>query len=168
MGKNYSSYKDGLKELKLETLKNRRELLCIRFAKNCLKNQKMKNMFPLKKNKHTMKIRYERKYQTRKIKTTRLKKSSIPYMTKLLNDENKKKTEILGNDWRKQFFVCYHYICSSELLVHLSHESQTINVLFQISKLDRSRELQIWSGELQIRVLKFWPSNSQVLRSDGC
>ena len=40
-------------------------------------------------------------------------------------------------------------------IVHLSHESQTINVLFQISKLDRSRELQIWSGELQIRVLKF-------------
>ena len=98
MGKNYSSYKNGLKELKLETLKNRRELLCIRFAKNCLKNQKMKNMFPLKKNKHTMKKRYERKYQTRKIKTTRLKKSSIPYMTKLLNDEHKKKTEILGND----------------------------------------------------------------------
>ena len=97
MGKNYTSYKNGLKELKLQTLKNRREVLCIRFAKNCLKNEKMKHMFPLKKTKHIMKKRYERKFQTRRIKTSRLKKSAIPYMTKLLNDEHRKKTEILRN-----------------------------------------------------------------------
>ena len=50
----------------------------------------MKYMFPIKKIKHTLKRRYEIKYQTRKIGT-------IPYMTKLLNYENKKKTKILGN-----------------------------------------------------------------------
>ena len=87
----------GLKELKLEKLEKRREMLCLRFAKNCLKNDKMKRMFPTRKTKHKMKKRYQRKYQTRKIKTKRLKKSALPYMTKLLNDEHEMKERILEN-----------------------------------------------------------------------
>ena len=57
MGKNYSTYKNGLKVLKMDTLEKRRELLCLRFAKNSLKSEKVKNMFPLKKSKHGMKLR---------------------------------------------------------------------------------------------------------------
>ena len=34
----YTTYKQGLKVLKLDTLEKRRELLCLRFAKNCTKN----------------------------------------------------------------------------------------------------------------------------------
>ena len=40
MGKNYSTYKNGLKVLKMDTLEKRRELLCLRFAKNSLKSEK--------------------------------------------------------------------------------------------------------------------------------
>ena len=45
MGNEYTNYKDGLKNLKLQTLEKRRDILCIRFAKNCLKSDKVKDMF---------------------------------------------------------------------------------------------------------------------------
>ena len=97
MGKNYTTYKNGLEDLRLDTLEKRREMLSLRFAKNCLKHEKVKNMFPVKKVKHKMQMRYKRKYDTKKIKTNRMKKSAIPYMTELLNDEYKKKHKILIN-----------------------------------------------------------------------
>ena len=54
MGKSYTNYKEGLKCLILEKLDDRRESLCLKFAKGCLKNEKVKNMFPRKEEKHTM------------------------------------------------------------------------------------------------------------------
>ena len=98
MNKDYTTYNMGLKELKLEKLEKRREMLCLRFAKNCLKNEKMKKMFPIKKIKHKMKKRYQRKFETRKIRTNRLKKSALPYMTRLLNDEHARKQKNIEND----------------------------------------------------------------------
>ena len=97
MGKEYSTYKNGLKILKLESLEKRREALCLRFAKNCLKHEKMKNLFPINTSKHSMKKRKQRKYQTKKHNTKRYKKSSLPYMRNLLNNENAKKNQILEN-----------------------------------------------------------------------
>ena len=41
--------------------------------------------------------RKTRKYLTRKTKTNRMEKSAIPYMTKLLNDEESEKKENNGN-----------------------------------------------------------------------
>ena len=49
------NYKNSLKESNLETLEKRRETLCLKFAQNCLKNEKLKDMFPLKKSKYKMK-----------------------------------------------------------------------------------------------------------------
>jgi hypothetical protein len=40
MGANYENYANGLKVLNIETLDKRRENLCIRFANNCLKNER--------------------------------------------------------------------------------------------------------------------------------
>ena len=42
MGRNYKNYSLSLKALQLDTLKKRRDILSLRFAKNCLKNEKMK------------------------------------------------------------------------------------------------------------------------------
>ena len=44
----YTTYKDGLKKLNIPRLDERRDILCLRFAKKCLKNKKVKNMFPKK------------------------------------------------------------------------------------------------------------------------
>ena len=97
MGNNYSSYKNGLKDLKLDTLEKRRDFLCLKFAKNCLNNEKMKALFPLNKTKHHMKKRKVFKFQLKKIKTKRWNRSALPHMTRLLNDENQRKNKILKN-----------------------------------------------------------------------
>ena len=62
-------YNEALKILKLETLNKRRTNLCLRFAKNCLKNGKMKDLFPVKKYALKMKIRRKRKFKTKKYRT---------------------------------------------------------------------------------------------------
>ena len=97
MGNNYSSYKNSLKDLKLDTLEKRRDFLCLKFAKNCLNNEKMKALFPLNKTKHHMKKRKVFKFQLKKIKTKRWNRSALPHMTRLLNDENQRKNKILKN-----------------------------------------------------------------------
>ena len=38
----YTTYKDVLKKLNIPTLDERREVLCLRFAKKCLKTKKVK------------------------------------------------------------------------------------------------------------------------------
>ena len=85
MGNNYSSYKNGLKDLKLDTLERRRDFLCLIFAKNCLNSENMKDLFPLNKTKHHMKKRKQFKFLLKKIKTKRWKNISIA-----TNDKNVK------------------------------------------------------------------------------
>ena len=97
MGKNYLNYKDSLNELNLQSLEKRRKMLCLKFAKKCLRSKKLKNLFPINKQKHNMITRKKRKYETRKMKTNRLERSAIPYMTKLLNNEELKKKKMIEN-----------------------------------------------------------------------
>ena len=89
LGNNYRSYENGLVCLNIETLEKRRETLCLKFAKNCLKNDKVKQLFPRNNSKHKMKKRkVSKKFKSRRSNTKRYKKSSIPYMINLLNNEN--------------------------------------------------------------------------------
>ena len=74
LGKKYTTYKDGLKLLKIDDLETRRTNLCLSFAKKCVKHEKVKDMFPLKKSKHQMKKRTKRKYQNSRANTNRYKK----------------------------------------------------------------------------------------------
>ena len=94
LGNNYTNYKSGLKLLNLEKLTKRREGLCLKFAKNCLKNDKVKSFFPRAKNKHKMKKRKQKKFKVNQIKTERYKRSAIPYMTNLLNNDAEKRLKI--------------------------------------------------------------------------
>ena len=96
MGKSFKTYKHGLNILNIDTLDKRREKLCLKFAKNCLKNEKVQNLFPLNHAKHKMKKRKNpKKFQVKRPKTERYKKSSVPYMINLLNDEYEKKNSII-------------------------------------------------------------------------
>ena len=63
MDNDYTTYENALHELKMERLEKRREILCLRFAKKCLKNEKVKQIFELNKSKHHMKKRISRKYE---------------------------------------------------------------------------------------------------------
>ena len=87
LGKEYTNYKEGLKKINLENLKDRREQLCLRFAKNCLKNDKVRNIFPKNQTKHKMKKRKTKQFKISSAKTKRYKKSAIPFMVNLLNKD---------------------------------------------------------------------------------
>ena len=97
MGKNYKNYAHSLRELKLDSLEKRRELLSLRFAKNCLRNEKMKNLFPLRKQQHKMDKRKNRKFETKQINTKRYASSALPYLTKLLNIDEENNRKIIRN-----------------------------------------------------------------------
>jgi len=85
MGEQYKSYENSLKELGIESLQNRREKLCLKFARKCVANENTKHMFPLNKKTHHMKTREKETYEVQFANTERLKKSPIIYMQRLLN-----------------------------------------------------------------------------------
>ena len=91
LGKKYLNYQNALKTLNIDNLDKRRGKICLKFANNCLKNEKVKNLFPKSEQKHGMKLRKERKFKTNKNRTERYRKSAIPYMQELLNIEYMKK-----------------------------------------------------------------------------
>ena len=82
----YSSYENALNLLGLETLHDRREALCLSFAKKCLTNQKMKDLFQPNRKIHPMKTRFEEEYEISQANTERLKNSPIIHMQRLLNN----------------------------------------------------------------------------------
>ena len=80
----YSSYEAALKKLNLDSLKDRRNALCLKFAQKCLKNDKTKSMFPLSEENHHY-TRIQEKFKVKHANTDRLKNSAIPQMQRLLN-----------------------------------------------------------------------------------
>ena len=80
----YISYDHALTKVGLESLVERREKLCLKFAKACLKNDNVKDMFPLNDS-IDQDVRDRNKYKVTFANTGRLKDSAIPYMQRLLN-----------------------------------------------------------------------------------
>ena len=85
---NYKNYQHALNLLELDSLENRREFLCLKFAKKSLKNKKMKSVFIPNKKSHEMNTRNEFKFNINNANTTRLQNSPIIYMQRLLNEDN--------------------------------------------------------------------------------
>ena len=75
--KQFTSYKDALKIANMSTLEVRREKMCLKFAKDCLKIDKLKQMFPLNTKDHDMDNRNTKKFKVNHAKTERYFKSSI-------------------------------------------------------------------------------------------
>ena len=87
---NYISYNHALSISGIQALFERREVLCLRFAQSCVKNNQTKYMFPENKSRkaYDVKTRFSEKYMVTQANTERLKSSAIPYMQKLLNSKN--------------------------------------------------------------------------------
>ena len=83
----YVCYDNALELTKLETLEKRREKLCLNFARSCLKNNISSSFFPLNPSISEIQTRDREKYYVQKARTERLAKSAIPYMQRLLNDQ---------------------------------------------------------------------------------
>ena len=91
LGTKYENYEDGLLKVNLETLKDRRTELSKKFAIKCTKsdNIRVSDIFKDRNKLHKMNMRNGEVYKVDYAHTERLTNSSIPYMQRLLNLENK-------------------------------------------------------------------------------
>ena len=80
----YNNYAQALLKCGLDSLVDRRELLCLKFARSALKNENVKDMFPPNLPDST-EIRDREPFKVTFARTDRLKTSAIPYMQRLLN-----------------------------------------------------------------------------------
>ena len=94
LGNRYENYENALELVNLEKLKDRRERLCLIFAKKCLQNEKTADMFPKNKHKSNMQTRKPEEFKVNHANTDRYKNSAIPYMQRLLNDDSKTRTKV--------------------------------------------------------------------------
>ena len=103
IGNNYTNYEDALIKVNLDTLESRRKELCTKFANKSSKslNERAKNMFPRKEKIHQMNKRNEEVFIVNYANTERLKKSSIPYMQRILNCESMLKEESVDRKRKK-------------------------------------------------------------------
>ena len=82
----YIDYESALEVTNLKTLKERRKQLCINFANKCIKSGN-DDIFPL--NTCKLETRSHEKYQVTRATTSRLARSAVPYMQRLLNVDKK-------------------------------------------------------------------------------
>ena len=91
LGDSYRSYKSALQKLEMETLESRRKEICLTFGKKALKSEKFNHWFsPNEESEPLNRTRCDKTKTFHKLKsvqcrTQRYEKSTIPYLTNLLN-----------------------------------------------------------------------------------
>ena len=88
----YRDYESSLIKLNLESLELRRNILCLNWAKQGIRNDNMKDYFPLNKAKQ-IETRNHEKYKVNFSNTERMRKGAITNMQHLLNEEYQEKKE---------------------------------------------------------------------------
>ena len=94
-GKNYESYSNTLKELGMVSLAERRDILCLKFAKKSLKVENFGHLFPISLKQHAMGTRHSDIYKINNCFGKRYMKSAIPSMQRILNRDKRKQVEAL-------------------------------------------------------------------------
>ena len=82
-GKNYESYSKTLRELGMVSLADRRNILCLKFAKKSLKVENFGHLFPISSKQHGMRKRHSDVFQINKCNRQRYLKSAIPAMQRI-------------------------------------------------------------------------------------
>ena len=87
LGNEYTSYEKALQYLGQNKLCERRKDICLKFAKKCLKSEQHSDMFPLLDSNRPV-TRQNIVYKEYQCKTSRYYNSAIPYLTRLLNEDD--------------------------------------------------------------------------------
>ena len=87
----YTTYEESLIKLNLDSLSQRRQILCLKFAKDGIKHNKLSDLLPLRTKEHDMQIRQSDKYKVDFANTERLRNGSIITMQNYLNEDNMQK-----------------------------------------------------------------------------
>ena len=96
----------------MDTLEVRRESLCLKFAKACVRNEKMSDMFPRNVKNHLMEKRGREVFYVRRANTERLRKSAVINMQILLNKDVLEKKDTLR---KISNYVPVNYDCMQSL-----------------------------------------------------
>ena len=88
LGNKYTSYKDALETLEMDTLEERRGNLCLKFALKASVHPQFKNWFQEFRASKPRKVNDDKndKYVVPYARTNRFEDSPIPYLTRLLNE----------------------------------------------------------------------------------
>ena len=82
---NHTDYSSALQLTGLDRLQDRHSKLSLTFANKCLKNNKNEDLFPL--NVKSVNTRQHEKYFVTPARTECLAKSAVPYLQRLLNNQ---------------------------------------------------------------------------------
>ena len=106
-GKTYESYSNTLKELGMVNLAERRDILCLKFAKKSLKIENFGHLFPINSKRHDMKTRHCDIYKINKGHSKRYLQSAIPSMQRILNRDKQKQVDALKQISKVIVTLCY-------------------------------------------------------------
>ena len=103
-GGQHTTYRDGLAHLKLKSLEERREELNLKFAIKSLKHPKFTKWFKIDQNNQTTRnCSNKLPLKVARTRTSKFKKSPIPYLTGLLNQYLQKKEVESKTEWTRIF-----------------------------------------------------------------
>ena len=75
--------------MKIDSLKERRVKMALSFVKKSLRQNIFSSLFPLNENAHQMNTRNPNKYVVKNGNTDRMKRSAVPFLQILLNEDTK-------------------------------------------------------------------------------
>ena len=86
----YDTYENSLLKLNLDSMQSRYEILNLRFAEQCIKNNKFPDLFPLNERSHQMSTRRQEKFKIFPANTQKLQNSSVIQMQYAINEKIRK------------------------------------------------------------------------------
>ena len=92
-------------------LSERREAICLKFAKNSLRISNFRELFPEFENNHLMKTRNMEKFAVNRFHGKRYAVSAVPNMQKLLNKEYRKQKESIKKLLSPTNYACTRSYC---------------------------------------------------------
>ena len=126
LGNNYTSYREALLKVNLETLEERRKNLCIKFAVKTSEQQKFRHWFERNSEKCNNTRSVMDPWKLPKIRTDRFKKSPIPYYTRMLNELHSNwgtviTEKIFNCNQCEQSFSSSHNLAVHVRIIHICH-----------------------------------------------
>ena len=98
-----------LKFMKIDSLKERRVKMALNFAKKSSRQDIFSSLFPLNENVHQMKTRNpESVYYIKKGNTDRMKRSAMPFLQRLLNEDIDKQRKDLRKLLQVNNGICFN------------------------------------------------------------
>ena len=109
--------------MKIDSLKEGRVKMALNFAKKSLKQDTFSSLFPLNENVHQMKTRNPERYVIKDGNTDRMKRSAVPFLQRLLNEDIKKQRKDLRNLLQVNNGICFNALITLYTIIIMYHNN---------------------------------------------